>query len=484
MGDQELEPWQYRLVDEAEPEARSVGPYWLRTAPDLPICTVRDGAGTELGVLLGHVIDLDARRLVADHWTTPGRFAPGDDPDRFVLTARRSLGGRFLWIFAAGKRVRIYPDCSAQVPCVYDPAARIAGSTADALFDTAAYEGRFDPALYARLGIEGEGWYPAGLTAHRGLSRLLPDHVLDLDDWTVRRTWPAAALETTAVPEAGIDEMVDLVRAQIEALLDGTKRVGLALTAGHETRMLLACARPWLDRIDFITVAGGDRHRADTVIADRIAADLGLNHIVLPRQEATEAERQGFIRRGGHCNADSNARFHPSVWPIASSHCFLGGLGGEIGRAFLWRASDEPATPITTQALLGRLGLPNEERLLAALEAWRAGLPAGTDSFGLLDLAYHENRNGPWYAVQFCADPTLVRFAPLMTDRGVELMLRLPPDWKRASRLGHEVIARYWPELARYPYNSLGRLPDLMQRLRRAAADPRVILKKLRKMTS
>ena len=75
-----------------------------------------------------------------------------------------------------------------------------------------------------------------------------------------------------------------------------------------------------------------------------------------------------------------------------------------------------------------------------------------------------------------------MRLAPLLTFRTVELMIGLPPDWKRSDRLGHAVIARIWPELARYPFNSLGRWNDLLVRIRRLVSNPRLLIKKLRKM--
>jgi hypothetical protein len=275
--------------------------------------------------------------------------------------------------------------------------------------------------------------------------------------------------------------MVTLIRSQMKAVIDSPKRLGLALTAGHETRLLLACARPMLADIEMITVVGEDRHTTDTVTARRIVRDFGLRHIELPRKSATEEQRQRFIRRGAHCNADTNSTFHPSVWPVADTHVFMGGLGGEVGRAFFWRSGDRPDTKITADQLLGRFGLPATPEISERLQHWLDTLPP-MDTYGMLDQAYLEHRNGPWYAVQFCADPTLNRQAPIFTMRGVELMLSLPPDWKRSSRLGHEIILRLWPELLKYPFNTLGPWRDVVVKFQRVAQNPRLVIKKLRKM--
>jgi len=417
--------------------------------------------------------------MIEDDWQVPEPL--GADTQAFADVVLNALGGRFIWIFATGEIARIYTDASAQIPCVFDAHARIAGSTAHALLADADYEARFDKALFDRLGVDGEGWFPAGLTAHKGLDRLLPNHYLDMITWQAKRFIPATPPTTTDDPDAVTDEIISVLQSQVEAFVNADKKAGFALTGGHETRVLLSLARPYLDRVDFITVTGSDRHQTDTVIAKRIAGDLGLSHITLPRQEAEQAGRDLYVRRGGHCNADSNTRYHPSVHPIAASHTFIGGLGGENARAFLWRDADTAETALNTAVLTSRFGLPKTAELTERLDQWFAELPP-MNGFHALDIAYHEHRNGAWACVQFCSDPGLVRHAPLLTYRTVALMLSLPPDWKRGNKLGAAIIHKLWPELEKYPYNSLGRGRDIWIKIQRLIENPRVIIKKLRKL--
>ena len=108
------------------------------------------------------------------------------------------------------------------------------------------------------------------------------------------------------------------------------------------TRSYLACAKPILNSnsVEFITVVGADSHETDTVMAKKIAEGCQLKHVTLPRERASPSQIALFIKRNGHCVGDSNALYHPSVWPIAHSHIFFGGLGGEFARAFLWRKRD------------------------------------------------------------------------------------------------------------------------------------------------
>jgi hypothetical protein len=479
-----LDPWQYRLSNSRTAGSCAIGKFWLDLGEDLPKTQIFDAAGTPVGVILGLAIDLQTETVLGESWTATQIL--GSDVDGFARHVLYGLGGRYIWICATtvvGQDIaRIYPDAAAQIPCVFDPAAQVAGSTALAILSEADYDRRFDRALFDRLGVDGEGWFPAGLTAHHGVMRLMSGHYLDLVQGKAVRFWPTSALPVGDDAAGRVEEIIALVRSQMKALLKGSKRVAMALTAGRETRMLLACARPFVAQVDFVTVTGDDRHKIDSLMAQRIARDLGLSHMILPRQAATPEQRSLFIRRGGHCNADSNSRYHPSVWPLAKGHIFVGGVGGEIARAFFWRPSDTPTTPLTAAMLCGRFGLPMAEPLVAAVQAWLDQAPPGLNTQQLLDLAYHEHRTSAWSSVQFCCDPTVMRLGPLMTYRGLDLMLGLAPEWKRASRLADAITSRLWPELETYPYNSLGRWSDLVVKLQRVLDDPKIILKKLRKM--
>lgn len=464
----ELDPWQYRIAQ---------GGQMLEVGPGLDRVALEDAKGTPVGTLIGFPIDLihQARLTGGTHRVTA---VLDEDLDLFAEAVLSELAGRFLWLCQVGGIARVYLDVSGQVPCVYDPTLGVAASSAHALLEAEAYDARFDADLHARLGIGGLGWIPGGLTAHQGVMRLLPNHRLDLGDFSVTRHWPLAPIPPAEDPEKAISALIETVQRQITALNKGERRIAQALTAGRETRMLLGCVRPHAKDIDFVTVAGASQ--TDTVMAARIAAGEGLSHRVLPLVQVSAAARTTYLRRNGDCIADANASSFPSVAPLAGSHVFVGGAGGEVGRGFFWRPGDDDTTPLDGAALMGRFGLPSEPRVVAALDAWCAGL-AGYGTLAKLDLAYIEQRMGPWGGAQFPSDPTLVRFAPLLTRAGVTAMMRLPEDWKRNEGMSAAVLRQTWPELARYPYNTLGPLRDTMAKLGKVARDPAAILRKLRK---
>ena len=268
--------------------------------------------------------------------------------------------------------------------------------------------------------------------------------------WSVQRHWPSAPITASASPEQTVAEMIADIRSQLAILIEGERRVALTLTAGRDTRILLACARPFLDKLTFATVVGEDSHTTDTVMARAIAAEYGLNYVELPRAKTDQSGHDIYMRRGGHCVGDANSWYFPSIAPIAKDHVLVGGAGGEIGRAFFWRASDTDATELNASAMIGRMGMQKDPDLTQRMDRWLSNTNQ-SDARMVLDLAYIEQRMGPWGAAQFCNDPTMPRIAPLVSRNTVEQLIRLPDVWKRNETLAEEVMRQAWPRIGEVP---------------------------------
>lgn len=470
-----LDPWQYRV----EPAGDGSG-LRVRTGPDLPATRVRDATSGELALILGFAIDLAAKTRLGDVYTL--ECSAGTSPAALADRIRDGLGGHFVLILHHAGASRLYPDAVAQVPCVFDPDLKIAGSTAHAILDAAAYDARFLKNSFAAMDIERDGWFPAGATAHRGVERLLPNHYLDLDTWEVVRFWPTEEMKKTGSPEAAAEEIISIVQRQIEALVNSDRTVAQALTAGYETRWMLACARPFIADIDFVTVEPPRPTHIDADIAGRLAAKFRLAHRILPRQTATPEQQALYLRRGGHCSGGQNRVTHPSMWALAERHCFVGGLNGEIARGYTWRPDDRPEMDVPMEMLMARLGLPACGDLGARFQRWRDGVTL-KNALDVLDLNYLENRMGAWAYAQFCCDPSVPRYNPIGTPRTVKLMLSLPDQWRRTYRLSRFAIDNYWPELADLPINTRGRLKDLLDKVGLAVGNPDRVIRKIRKLS-
>jgi len=454
---------------------------FLRAWPGLRAAHVRDAAGRTIGVLLGRPVDHRAGRIVRDELILPEAVPEGRALDAFIERRLLGLSGSWILILDIPGARRLYLDASGTLSAVFDANARLAGATAPLLLGPEAAAARFDEALFAHLDILGEGWFPAGLTAHEGVERVIVDHFLDLDAMSQHRHWPDGPIARADDPEEAASRVLAAARATIDALR-AAGPTAQCLTAGNETRFLLAACRDIARDIDFVTVDAPEA-ALDRIRTAEIAARFGLSRRLLPHVRASEEAAADWLARAGFAVGGTNMWNHPTVRPLAKLECLIGGAAGEVGRGFFWRPGDRADMVMDEPALTPRFGMPAHPKVRAAVAKWLEGAAkaAGGDALLVLDLAYLELRMGAWAGAQSYAAAWSQDIHPLSSRESFAAMLSLPPDWRRGNRLILDGIRMAWPELLELPFNRYGDWRDQARVLGRAARNPRLILKKLRK---
>lgn len=388
------------------------------------------------------------------------------------------LGGSFLFVVSRADGSFVYLDASATMGLVYDPALQLAASSADLLLGT-DYDRRLDRALIREFAADRDGWFTTGLTAHTGVFRLLPNHRLDLGTFTAARHFPAQMPAYVDDPRETVRAIgVDIARATKAALAGGACLQ--CLTGGNETRALLAANREQAPALDFVTLAVPGAEM-DMHLAKRLAAITGVRHRMLPPVTASAEEMAKWRRGAGHAQSGMNAVYHRTVTPLAGK-VLIGGLGGEVGRGFLWPADLAADTAITPEFLLTRLKLPHHRLLVPRVEAWLAGLPAGLDPWQVLDLAYLELRNGPWAFGQGYGSHGPRDLHPLISRRQFWRMWSLSPGVRRNPGFLSLLTREFWPELSAVPINSYGDWRDYLALARKLWRRPDRAWRKLRQI--
>jgi hypothetical protein len=436
----------------------------LASHPALPVHALHAADGASIGWLLGFPLDVQRRSVAADlTLATVADGSPRDFEERLY-----ALGGKFLAILLAPRAERVYLDSAGSLPAVFAPSLGLVASTPSLIPFARGCEDDVDLIRATGLpaGRNGQSFALAfGLTSRRGVERLLPNHVLDLAAWTASRHWPAAPLDAEVDPRTAVDQVTRIVEGGIAAAVSGAPAY-LPLTGGHDSRTLLACARPYLDRLSLFTLAFADRSaRFDVVVARRLARRHGLRHDVMACDPPDESEVDGWLWRSGLCVG--GARGWQAIRArrrLDPSHAELNGLGGEAARAAYWKDLGGDAVPPTPHALVRALALPPVPDLLARARKWLDTLPASR-FMHVVDLLYIEQRVGCWSGVVSYADATPRRLHPFVHRASFTAMLQLPDDYKRSGRFPRDVIASRWPELLRDPIN---RLPGWRHHLHRA----------------
>ena len=157
-------------------------------------------------------------------------------------------------------------------------------------------EARFQSEMHDSLGILVEGWFPAGLTAHSGIYRLMPNFYLDLKRFTTHRHWPNGEIVRTDDPVAACNIIGDSTRDVIAALRnDGG--INVALTSGNETRMLLGMCRDFAEDVQFFTVEASE---VDVARSIELAERFHLKHRMLSVPRASEEDQHDWYARTGY----------------------------------------------------------------------------------------------------------------------------------------------------------------------------------------
>jgi hypothetical protein len=420
----------------------------------LPVRAMRARTGEAIGWLAGRPIDARGEWIDADAILD----VPADPPGDAFESALYEFGGRFLAVVLTPALRRVYLDSSGSLSAVYAPEPGIVASTPSLVPPVRGGDDRVE--LMRAGGVPGDETSIAtmlafGLTSRHGVDRLLPNHYLDLDGWNPVRHWPRAPLDDGADPAEAVETVVRVASRHIAAAVS---RGGayLQLTAGYDSRTLLACARERMDRVHLMTLAFADRvGQVDVEVAARLARRAGLAHVALACDGAGRRDFEAWLWRTGACIGGARGwqaarpyeHFNP-VWPE------LTGAGGETARASYWPAVASHGRTIDEGVVVDAVHMPRRPEVLERARAWLDHLPA-TRPMHVVDLVYVEQRMGSWTGIvpYGHAHSVPARFHPFVHRESFTATLRLPDEYKRAKRLPHDIIASRWPELLREPFN-------------------------------
>jgi hypothetical protein len=462
VDDQDLDTSRYRgqfvlsrTRSDLPPSWQSVAAAgWYLAVNDLPIHSlVRDEKF--LGWCVGHPLG-----------DRPVQLDP-DNIDAFY----ESFGGP--WALMLVGLGRLMLDPGAQMPAVYDTEARVVASTPTLVRSAQPRDLQFE----RDVGFpDGDGWFPFGLTSRPNVRRLLPNHLLDLHAWTVTRHWPTP--DTDLSIHASVKPLVTSICSDLTSILRIARQqhpLEITVTAGHDSRMVLACARELVDQSTFFTYSRPEE-TVDMHIARRLADIAQLDHRCIPFIEADQEQMLEWLRRTGHAVCGGIMKIHPSMSQLDPARVLVTGIGGEIGRSIYYRRGDTAQQTLTADVLLRRVGRPPSARLLEAGAHWLQSL-RGFDPFVTLDLLYIENRLACWAAPQrFSNITSKFEFTPFVHRRIIKSILHLPHYYRWRDHLPYSVMRHAWPELRRAPVNQFTQgwrgMRDRMIAIVRATAGP------------
>jgi hypothetical protein len=294
----------------------------------------------------------------------------------------------------------------------------------------------------------------------------LPSQVLLLADGSVRPRPLLGHFDR----ERHYDENLGLLESALTTAsrrLSALGPVWLGLTAGADSRVVLAMTRAVDADVRAFTRCAARASVADRVLPPQLAAVVGVEHRYLRGTRRQDARSLVDEHSGGHVGAGDAEPFLSGERGELEGFC-VGGWGMAVGRDFRTLPERE-STPEADTALIARLlAVPRSRAAHAALGEWLAWV-AETPEAGLTlrDRFTIEQRQAGWLAAKeqlYDLDP-VERVVLVNARRTYALLLSLSEEVRVSRVWQYDLVRRAAPELAVYPYNP----PDRHFGLARAA---------------
>ena len=296
-------------------------------------------------------------------------------------------------------------------------------------------------------------------TSFDGCWRLLPNHLLNFETATPQRFFPSEP-RTESDPSEVVPEIMALLGGTIAGVL-ARASARMPVTAGYDSRVLLAASAPYASRlmlyVDRMGVLGPDD--ADVLTPARMLRDHHLSFSVLNSHIDPDP---AFVRRI-ECDVGAyrNLPKERMIYAAARSGVrdwIINGNAAEIGRNFYDSRGRIDADDVSVDVLAAKFGDKNDAYVLREVDLWWSRLAeSGLHNYHPLDLFYWEQRMGIWGS-RFPAEQDLVteEISPFNNRRVLLGLLstqrdaRIAPDYA----LSRALIENSWPELLIYPFNT------------------------------
>ena len=291
-------------------------------------------------------------------------------------------------------------------------------------------------------------------TYYEGIKHLLPNHYLDVSKMSSFRYWPNEILGNIGLQEA-VHRSCSFIKGILKAAANRNELM-MAITAGNDSRTLLAASKEIKDKIYFFI----NKHdylnskHPDIDIPTKICNKINVPFHIHNEEGEIDTEFSKIFFNNTFIATNRNLPAIYNVYFKNHSHR-LNILGvGEIGRTYF----GEPARHISAYSLARMLLFKNSSYAVDQCQRWLdKSLPVATKfNINVLTLLYWEQKLGNWGAVGNSeSDIAIEEFDPFSSHYLLETWLQTPKKYTKyqSNILFKEMIKEMWPELLEFPIN-------------------------------
>jgi len=437
---------------------------FLSHCPKLPVRKVVSQVGSEY-ILIGTAVQADASRK-----------SPLEElkkPPACIADLTHTWAGR--WALIADGT--LLTDTAGILGCLYSgTGAGLSVSSSLALLRTTQTAIFDDRALQLGVGVE---WYVAPLSRYMGIRRLLPSQQLDLKTGKISAKRLFKQVELTY--EQAMAQIEETLVTTVTELAKTSLALWLPLTAGFDSRLILAAVLRAGVKVQCFTLWYADMSRADLTLPPKLAELAGLKHVLIRPGKYEGHKESMFALHTSNGWADRDKDFIClGQWDqFTENDIVLRGAGIEVGcprasRFHFAAPKENPWKVPPAEWILNEYGQNSTGPLLRALEEWRRWTEETPQpELDWRDRFYIEQRLGAWASLNEQALDLSPCNRVFLSSCGLYMssVLQIPEHIRHDSAHQVDLIRRMAPGLLAYPINPkdsfIRRIPRIPGAIRR-----------------
>lgn len=295
---------------------------------------------------------------------------------------------------------------------------------------------------------------------YKDVKHLLPNHYLDIRNKQVKRFWVSEEIASHNNLDYVATEVARLLKGSIESL-NGRYKTMLAVTAGWDSRVLLAASKDVKDKTNYYVSTHNVLKPAhmDIEIPRKLSNKLDLNLETIDNISILENDFIEILK-----NNVTQARLLPKtltiqyiLYNIDNNYVNINGNGSEIARSFY---GDIDNNIVDTKYITNLLGYKNCTYVEQSIEQWLISAKdfLKDSIFSLMDLFYWEQRMGNWGTMyQAEQDIAIEEFSPFNNRKVLMLLMSVDKKYRKQPDyiVYKEIINILWKEALSEPINPL-----------------------------
>jgi hypothetical protein len=433
----------------------------LMTHPNLN--TYQVAKGDKSLTLIGFILDPD-NPVNANADIVNALFLKLSDFDSFVRHTYK-YGGRWILIVNDGSQIRLFNDAVGLRQVFYTETSHVQELWC------ASQPGLIAEVLGLKMGAEAVNFidsyefrknsefrWPGNSTPYNEIKHLLPNHYLNLETGRCKRFWPDRPLS-----DHSPHEVLENVTSTLKGLMKSASNrfdLALSVTAGLDSRVVLAASRSIRDSISCMTVRqiGMQDDHPDITTAAQLSSYLGLKHDVVRSSLIIDDEFINIFKKNVPI---PHYIYAPDAQAILNYYAYdkvaVTGSTSEVSRSSFRALINRPRDhKLTVQHFMRLQGMGSNKFARDHYEKWLSGL-GNAYNLDILNLFEWELDDGNWLSMcQLEFDIAWKDiFSPFNCRRLITALLSVKQEYMMPPKyeLYRMLIKNMWPDVLDVPIN-------------------------------